>query len=98
MAGRQCPFSGFFQEPLRLQSCRVNRDGGPKRRFSSAHTGTDAHPGRIEHQQIERTLWALYTVIVNLVCVLGGADLAGAINNVVTFGTVRRVEYCRARC
>ena len=28
MAGRQCPFSGFFQAPLRLQSYRVNRDGG----------------------------------------------------------------------
>lgn len=96
MAGRQCPFSGFFQAPLRLQLCRVN--GDPKRRSSSTHTETDACPGRIEHQEIERTLWALYTVIVNLVCVLGGADLAGAINNVVTFGTVRRVGCCRARC
>jgi hypothetical protein len=40
----------------------------------------------VEHQTISQTLWAFFTIILSLVCILGGSDLSGAITNVVTFG------------
>jgi len=43
----------------------------------------------MEHQDIANTLWAGFTIILSMVCILGGSDLSGAISNVVTFGADR---------
>ena len=43
----------------------------------------------MEHQDIANTLWAGFTIILSMVCILGGSDLSGAISNVVTFGECR---------
>lgn len=44
--------------------------------------------GRVEHQDVHNLLWMSYHTILLLVCVLGGSDLQGAINNVTTFDAV----------
>ena len=44
--------------------------------------------GRVEHQDVHNVLWMSYHCILLLVCVLGGSDLQGAINNVTTFDAV----------